>query len=137
MLAAQHHGVVKRERREGVIYWSLGDGVPLVPAPDADEDPEMKSRIVLTPAAAATTNDKLSKRPEKAIKTGEIPQPAPDPDTEPCPIQIKPILPPPEPVFGAFSDGSLSIDHGGTFLRLGAKHAQALQAFMNRAWERK
>jgi hypothetical protein len=97
----------------------------------------MKSKIVLTPAAAATTNDKLAKRLEKAVKTGAIPQPAPEPDTEARPIQIELNLPPPEPVFGAFSDGSLSIDHGGTFLRLGAKHAQVLQAFMNRAWERK
>lgn len=139
MLAAVHHGVVKRERREGVTFWSLGDGVPLGPAPDADDDPEMKSKIVLTPATvaqAAVSNDKLAKRLEKAIKSGAIPAPAPEPDTTQRNIQINLDLPPPEPVFGAFSDGSLSIDHGGVFVRLGEKHAQALQAFMSRAWKR-
>ena len=39
-------------------------------------------------------------------------------------------------VFGQHRDGSLSIEQGGTFLRLGEKHAQALQAFMRKAWDR-
>ena len=51
-------------------------------------------------------------------------------------IQIQLDLPAPEPVFGVFSDGSLSIEHGDTFLRLGEKQAKALQAFMCKAWSR-
>lgn len=125
-------GLVKRERVDGIIHWSLGDGTPPPAAPDAEDDHEMKSKIVLTPAAvakAAEANDKLAKRLEKAIESG--PKPG---DIVLIPRQVD--LAPPEPVFGAFSDGSLSIEQGGTFLRLGEKHAQALQAFMGRAWSR-
>ena len=51
-------------------------------------------------------------------------------------VSIETAEPAPEPVFGAFSDGSLSIEHGDTFLRLGEKQAKALQAFMCKAWSR-
>lgn len=130
LATAVHHGAVKRDRRDGIIHWSLCDGTPLPPAPDADEDPDMPSKIVITPAAVAAkaaSNDRLAQRLEKAIKHEAEP-------TE-LGIQIPLELPDPEPVFGAFSDGSLSIEQGGTFLRLGEKHAQALQAFMGRAWK--
>ena len=126
MQPALHHGVVKRERVDGIVHWKLGDGTPLPPAPDADEDPDMRSKIVITPAAAAS-DDKLAQRLERAIKR----------EAEPIElgIQIPLDLPDPEPVFRAFSDGSLSIEQGGTFLRLGEKQAQALQDFMGRAWK--
>lgn len=136
MQPALHHGLVKRERIDGIIHWKLGDGTPAPAAPDADEDPEMASKIVITPAAAAAkaaSNDKLAQRLEKAIKRDTRCEAEP---TE-LGIQIPLELPDPEPVFGAFSDGSLSIEQGGTFLRLGEKQAQALQAFMGRAWKAK
>ena len=137
MVAAVHHGVVKRDRRDGIVHWSLGDGTAM-PAPvEEEDDPEMKSKIVLTPAAvaqAAVSNDKLAKRLEKAIKRD--PPDVAGPDTSQLGAQIQLDLPDQEPLFGAFSDGSLSIEQGGTFLRLGEKHAQALQAFMRKAWDR-
>ncbi len=132
MVSAVHHGVVKRDRRDGIVHWSLGDGTALPSPAEEEDDPEMESKIVLTPAAvakAAETNDKLAKRLEKAIESG--PKPG---GIVLIPRQVD--LAPPEPIFGAFSDGSLSIEQGGTFLRLGEKHAQALQAFMRKAWDR-
>ncbi len=131
LATAVHHGVIKRDRREGLIYWSLGDGTPLPAAPDAEDDQDMKSKIIITPAAVAAmakANDKLAKRLEKAVAVG------PTKDAQVVNIQIELDLPPPEPVFGAFSDGSLSIKHGDSFVSLGEKHARALQEFMNRAW---
>lgn len=136
MQPALHHGLVKRERIDGIIHWKLGDGTPAPAAPDADEDPEMASKIVLTSAAdLRDSNDKLVKNLEKAIKREQ--RDIIGPDTSQLGAQIQLDLPDPEPVFGAFSDGSLSIEQGGTFLRLGEKQAQALQAFMGRAWKAK
>lgn len=138
MVAAVHHGVVKRDRRDGIVHWRLGDGTALpAPGEEEEDDPEMKSKIVLTPAAvaqSAVSNDKLAKRLEKAIKRD--PPDVAGPDTSQLDAQIQLDLPDQEPLFGAFSDGSLSIEQGGTFLRLGEKHAQALQAFMRKAWDR-
>lgn len=135
MQPALHHGLVKRERIDGIIHWKIGDGTPLPAEPDAEDDPEMKSKIVITPAAAAAkaaSNDNLAKRLEKAIRH----ETRCEADPTAIGIQIQLDLPDPEPVFGAFSDGSLSIEQGGTFLRLGEKQAQALQAFMSKAWNR-
>ena len=127
MGAAVRGGLVKRESINGLVHWSLGDGTPQPADPDAEDDPEMKSKIVITPAAPAAKTAPVHKPQER--------QKAPSKTDAPV-IQIQLDLPAPEPVFGAFSDGSLSIEHGDTFLRLGEKQAKALQAFMCKAWSR-
>ena len=115
MGAAVRGGLVKRE------------STPPPADPDAEDDHEMKSKIVITPAAPAAKAAPVHKPQER--------QKAPRKTDAPV-IQIQLDLPEPEPVFGAFSDGSLSIEHGDTFLRLSEKQAKALQAFMCKAWSR-
>ncbi len=129
MASAVHHGAVKRDRRNGIIYWSLGDGVP-APAPE-DDDPDMKSKIVLTPAATAK---KLDDQQAQALRNELEKRQQRAPVALVASPQITLNLPDPEPVFGAFSDGSMTIAHGDKFLRLGEKHAQALQSFMHKVW---
>ena len=84
------------------------------------------------PAAKAAPTHKPQERQKAPCKSNPLRTVKLDaPET-----QIQLDLPAPEPVFGAFSDGSLSIEHGDTFLRLGEKQAKALQAFMCKAWSR-
>ena len=135
MGAAVRGGLVKRESINGLVHWSLGDGTPPPADTDAEDDPEMKSKIVITPAASAAKAAPAHK-PQERQKAPDKTNPLRTEKLDAPEIQIQLDLPAPEPVFGAFSDGSLSIEHGDTFLRLGEKQAKALQAFMCKAWSR-
>ena len=123
---AVKHGFVIRDKREGRIYWRLGDGVPLAPA--EDDDPIVQ-RVV--PAGAATTSPALARKPARQRRPlVDVPAwpgvmctpgsnlPPPDPDEQgsvakTAHVELTPVVSPGKPPKGMrvalWSDGQLQI----------------------------
>lgn len=146
-------GLIKREvDDEGVPWYSLGDGVPLPPAPEPQPvEPPPVARPVEPTAAAVKVP--AAERPHHAYHPKRTPKPKPvasfsvqfggviGPDYAPAEnAKPKPAPSAPAPValhvepdcFACTKDGRLLMDLGSVFVKLSAPQTDALAKYFER-----
>lgn len=144
LFTARKYGAIRSEKRNGLLYWSLGDGVALAP-PEKDTAP-MQHKVV--PAAASCSaslavNIDDVHRSHPAPANDRVPEPAPEPAPKPMP-EYKLELPPDVVTMGAKggipapfsfswrSDGELTITKDGGSVTISADEAGKIQRFLLR-----
>lgn len=126
----RQHGFFKAEKIDGLLFWSMGDGVPLKPA-EADDEPIVR-RIV--PAN--------TKQPRMAeIVKDSPPPPPPKIVDKPAPVgvDIDAASPRKKPAAGLrlalWSDGALNIERGAERMEFGVDEVRQIVAYLDRIGE--
>lgn len=133
LITAVSHGLLNSDTRpvpmtgRRISYWSLGDGVPVEQPQAEEQEPDLQQKVVRTPAVDVP----VVAKPEPAAQPAKIKtslQRAKPAAPRPAPVQLE------LPVFAAFSDGRLQIEHEGETITLGSQAANQLHQFMSKVW---
>lgn len=121
MMKPVAHGLVVKERIDGLYYWSLGDGVPLMPA---EPDPlPVKQTVIPAPEPEPEPTAEPAPEPEqpKEQNMNDQPEALAAPATEPAP----------EFRFCIWNDWSMDVIKDGQRIHLTAQEVANIDAFLN------
>lgn len=130
MLTPVKHGLIARRKDPdtGLVYWRLGNGIPLIQPDDEDKDEpltDLRERKK-TPAAELA---KLLGQPHTPRNSAKARAPA----AAPAPAQDAPACEPAALRVGVFSDGSVTLERDGTCLALDRDDLAMVRAFIGAA----
>lgn len=148
-VAAVGAGLLRSRKAEGErwLLWSLGNGKPLSPASEEDDDPPIRLRVptalepILKPEPKVTAREYIA-----AIERAVPPDPEPEKVTEERVVEhiAAPAAAPPLPRaragtaparWGIFSDGELHIQKAGAEIVLERFEFESLVGFLERMGE--
>lgn len=129
---AVKHGMLAREKRDGRLYWRLGDGVP-VPTPDDDDPPKqrtVKTNVVALPDLPRWPGlDNIPPPAPKPAKRGPKPQLATRPE---APARDAADL----LRIALWSDGLFVIERGTERIEFTRHETQQIVGYLDRLGER-
>ena len=134
LTVAVDHGYIKRILREGLNYYSVGDGVPVsrtvVDADDIDDDPPVQRVVPANAAPVPTPLPKAKPKTEAAALNAKIVVPENLPrgvlKQPSASARMHAAAPAEEPVFGVYTDGRLVIEQGQEVVTISAAAADKL-----------
>lgn len=131
MMKPVAHGLVIKERIDGLYYWSLGNGVPTLPA---EPDPlPVKQAVIPAPEPEPEPAPTVEPAPEpeqpkeQTVNTTFKASPA----TEPLTPEIKRDTAKPSFRFCVWNDWSMDVIKDGTQIHLTAQEVAHIDAFLN------
>jgi hypothetical protein len=126
----RQHGFFKAEKIDGLLFWSMGDGVPLKAAEDDDEPPVQR----VVPA-----NTKPARMAEIVKDSPPPPPPKIVAKREPVGVDMDAASPRKKPAaclrLALWSDGALNIERGTERMEFAVEEVRQIVAYLDRIGE--
>jgi len=118
----RRHGIIKAEKVDGLIFWSMGDGIPPAEVVD-DADAEDTQPLHPAPGIPNVASSVFALG-DRAKPADEKPEQRAGPAVVVRSVVSRPAL------FGMFSDGTMTISKNNDVVELNAAEVKEMRAFM-------